>query len=80
MLFSQVFLLVTIAICSYYSKRTAYINLIVAVILNTLLIFCFPIIQGEGRRLLLMFSVLFFNGLQGIVVLLHQLMNRRKGN
>ena len=80
MLFSQVFLLVTIAICSYYSKRAAYINLIVAIILTTLLLFCFPVIQGEGRRLLLMFSVLFCNGFQGAVVLLHQLINRRKGN
>ncbi len=51
---------VTIALCSNKGKRAVFMNLIVAVILNSLLLFCFPIIQGEGRRLLLMFSVFVF--------------------
>lgn len=80
MLFSQIFLLVTIALCSYCSKRKALINLIVAVIFNTLLFSCFIVIHGEGRRLLLMFSVVFFNGCQGAGVLLNLLINRKKRN
>lgn len=73
MLFGQIFLLIGIALCSYISKRTALINLIVAVILNTLLFFCFTTIHGEGRQLFLMFSIIFINGCQGVGVLLFSL-------
>ncbi len=80
MLFSQIFLFITIALCSYIGKRAAFMNLIIAVILNTLLLFCFPVIQGEGRRLLLMFSVLFSNGCQGIGILLYLVSAKNRQN
>lgn len=71
MLFSLLFLLVTTALCSFYSKRAALINLIISVVYNTILFFSFTDIQGEGRRLLLMFSILFINGCQGMGLLLY---------
>lgn len=71
MLFSLLFLLATTALCSLNSKRTALINLIVAVVYNAMLFFSFSDIHGEGRRLLLMFSILFINGCQGIGLLLY---------
>lgn len=82
MLFSQLFLLVTIALCSGYCKHTALKNIIVAIIFNTIIFFCFAAIKGEGRRLLLMFSILFINGCQGTALLLYLLtkINRRKRN
>ncbi len=82
MLFSQLFLLSTIALCSYYDKHTALKNIIVAIIFNTIIFFCFAAIKGEGRRLLLMFSILFINGCQGTALLLYlpTKINRRKRN
>lgn len=80
MLFGQLFLLAAIALDSFCSKRTALTNLMVAVVFNTLLFFRFAVIHGEGRRLLLMFSVLFVNGCQGAGLLLYLLINRLKWN
>ena len=71
MLFSLIFLLATTALCSFYSKRAALINLIVAVVYNTILFLSFTAIHGEGRRLLLMFSILLINGCQGTGLLLY---------
>ena len=71
MLFSLIFLLATTALCSLYSKRAALINLIVAVVYNTILFLSFIDVHGEGRRLLLMFSILFLNGCQGTGLLLY---------
>lgn len=76
MLLSQLFIMVVIALCYRCSKSKALTNLIVAVIFNTILFFSFVAIEGEGRRLLLMFSILFINGCQGLLILL--LMNRQK--
>ncbi len=78
MLFSQIFLLATITLCSNKSKRPALLNLIVAVIINTLLFFGFTDVHGEGRRLLLMFSIIFINGCQGVGILLFSLIKRLK--
>ena len=81
MLFSQLFVLVTIAICAFYSKRAALTNLIVAAIFNTILFFSFSAITGEGRRLLLMFLVFFINGCQGTGLLLYlPIIIKRKRN
>lgn len=81
MLFSQIFILGTIAICAFYSKRTALTNLIVAAIFNTILFFSFAAINGEGRRLLLMFSILFINGCHGTGLLLYlPIIIKRKRN
>ena len=71
MLFSLIFLLATTALCSFYSRRAALINLIVAVVYNTMLFLSFTVVHGEGRRLLLMFSILFLNGCQGTGLLLY---------
>lgn len=71
MLFSLLFLLATIALCTFYSKRAALINLIVAAVYNTMLFLSFTVVHGEGRRLLLMFSILFLNGCQGAGLLLY---------
>lgn len=80
MLFSQLFVLVTIAICAFYSKRAALTNLIVAAIFNTILFFSFTAITGEGRRLLLMLSICFINGCQGTGLLLYLPIIMRKRN
>lgn len=81
MLFSQLFVLVTIAICAFYSKRTALTNLIVAAIFNTILFFSFTAITGESRRLLLMLSIFFINGCQGTGLLLYMpIIIKRKRN
>lgn len=78
MLLSQIFILVSVGLCSLKNKRPALINLIVAVIINTLLFLGFTDIQGEGRQLLLMFSIIFINGCQGIGVLLFSLIKWQK--
>ena len=78
MLFSQIFLLATIALCSNKSNRPALLNLIIAVIINTLLFFGFTEVQGEGGRLHLMFSIILINGCQGVGVLLFSQIKRLK--
>lgn len=77
MLLSQIFILVAVILCSPKNKRPALINLIVAVIINTLLFLEFTEVQGEGRRLLLMFSIIFINGCQGVGVLLFSQLKRK---
>lgn len=78
MLLSQIFLLATIALCSNISQRPAILNLIIAVIINTLLLLGFTDDLGEGRRLLLMFSIILINGCQGVGVLLFSQIKRLK--
>lgn len=79
MLFSQIFLLATIALCSNKNKRTALLNLIIAVIIiNTLLFLGFTDNPGEGHRLLLMFSIILINGCQGGGVLIFSLIKGLK--
>lgn len=78
MLLSQIFILATIALCSNLRKRPAILNLIITVIINTLLFWGFTDNLGEGRRLLLMFSIIFINGCQGVGVLLFSLIKRLK--
>lgn len=80
MLLSQIFILAAIALCSNKSKPAALVNLIITAILNTLLFFRFNVIHGEGRRLFLMFSIIFVNGCQGAGVLLFSLVKGRKQN
>ncbi len=80
MLVSQLFVLATIVICAFYSKRAALTNIIVAVIFNTILFFSFTAITGEGRRLLLMLSIFFINGCQGTGLLLYLPIIKQKRN
>ncbi len=80
MLLSQIFLFVAIALCSQHSKRMAIVNTMMAVIINTSLLLCFNVIDGEGRRLLLMFLMILYNGCQGVGVLLYKLVKRDKRN
>ena len=61
MLFSQLFLIGAIALCSCYRKKTALTNLIVAVIFNAVLFLGLSTSHGEGTCLLLMISILFIN-------------------
>ena len=78
MLLSQIFILVAVFLCSLKNIRAAFINLIIAVIINTLLFLGFTDNLGEGRRLLFMFSIIFINGCQGVGVLLFSLIKRLK--
>jgi len=78
MLFSLLFLIGAIALCSCFSKRTALINLIVAVIFNAVLFFGLFASHGEGTCLLLMISILFINVCQGIGLLVYLLIRLLK--
>lgn len=78
MLLSQIFILAAVVLCSLKNKRPALINLIVAVIINTFLFLRFTEVPGEGRQLLLMFSIIFINGCQGTGVLLFSLIKWQK--
>ena len=78
MLLSQIFILVAVFLCSLKNIRPAYINLIVVVIINTLLFLGFTDDLGEGRQLLLMFSIILINSCQGVGVLLFSQIIRLK--
>lgn len=73
MLFSQLFLIGVTALCTSYSTRTAYKNLIVAVVLNALLFFCLFGSNGEGNSLLLLFLIVFINVCYGTGLLVYLL-------
>lgn len=78
MLFSQMFIIGATALCTSYSTRTAYKNLIVAVVLNALLFFGLFGSNGEGISLLLLFLIVFINICYGTGLLVYLLINRLK--
>jgi len=81
MLFSQLFLIGAIALCTSYSTRTALKNLIVAVALNALLFFClFDDSNGEGSSLLLLFLIVFINFCYGTCLLVYLLIMKSGPN
>lgn len=76
MLFSQMFLMGATALCTSYSTRTAYKNLIVAVVLNALLFFCLFVSNGEGHCLLLLLLIVFINICYGTGLLAYLLIKK----